>query len=502
VQEVALYNVALTTAASYTPQSAQTDPLAANLVALYGGGALEVDRVGVALTTSPGALAVSAKAATTATLTYGTTLGGTSPYTVALHRSTTSGFTPSGGTLVATNPTFPYTDTGLTTNTPYFYVVQVTDSTPVTPQVALSNQVWVVPNGNAANVFTPNDPALSWCPGGWKVTSAAAQTVGWGNYLLVAFFGTSLTLGVDTSAMSAGQYPTLLVSLDNAAPTTTTLTSSASVALISGKANTAHTARIYVQVQSVAADVWSTPVLTTKITSLTVDVGKTLDVAIPLANSFFFWGDSITQGLKASAAGAGDATLSFPYFIAELFNCEYGMSAFGGAGWTNTVATTNIPPFYTAGDSANTWWDKYWAGQSRLVGGLMVPTFTYAAVMLGQNTAPTSGQLQAWLSLFRAACPLTTLFIITTMSGQGRAVNSADISAYKAASHDNNVYLVDMSTITNFTTASILEILAADSHPQGRGYTHVAAYMYQKMTAALAPATVATAPGLVRIGHR
>lgn len=71
----------------------------------------------------------------TAQISWVSASGGTGPYTPSLYRSTTTGFTPGAGNLVALLPagTLTYKDTGLIPNTVYYYAVQSTDSLGATP---------------------------------------------------------------------------------------------------------------------------------------------------------------------------------------------------------------------------------------------------------------------------------------------------------------------------------------------------------------------------------
>lgn len=54
--------------------------------------------------------------------------GGTGPYTYQWYRSTTTGFSPGAGTLIAGATALTLNDTGLIPNTQYYYVVVVTDT--------------------------------------------------------------------------------------------------------------------------------------------------------------------------------------------------------------------------------------------------------------------------------------------------------------------------------------------------------------------------------------
>lgn len=54
--------------------------------------------------------------------------GGTGPYTYAWYRSTTSGFTPGSGNIIAGATALTLNDSGLIPNTQYYYAVKVTDT--------------------------------------------------------------------------------------------------------------------------------------------------------------------------------------------------------------------------------------------------------------------------------------------------------------------------------------------------------------------------------------
>lgn len=54
--------------------------------------------------------------------------GGVGPYTYQWYKSTTSGFMPGGGNIIAGATSLSLTDTGLIPNTTYYYVLQATDT--------------------------------------------------------------------------------------------------------------------------------------------------------------------------------------------------------------------------------------------------------------------------------------------------------------------------------------------------------------------------------------
>lgn len=76
-----------------------------------------------------GAASLVSVGQTTASISVATpSSAGTAPYTYQWYRSTTTGFSPGGGTLISGATTRAYVDTGLIPGTQYFYVNVVTDS--------------------------------------------------------------------------------------------------------------------------------------------------------------------------------------------------------------------------------------------------------------------------------------------------------------------------------------------------------------------------------------
>jgi hypothetical protein len=94
-----------------------------------------------------GALSLISIQSTTASLSSAVATGGTGPYTYQWYRSTTSGFTPGGGNLIAGATALTLNDSGLIPNTSYFWKVVATDSlaaTGTSSQLAASTSVPVL----------------------------------------------------------------------------------------------------------------------------------------------------------------------------------------------------------------------------------------------------------------------------------------------------------------------------------------------------------------------
>jgi hypothetical protein len=80
------------------------------------------------MSVTAGALSQVSVGATTASLLSAVATGGTGPYTYQWYRSTTTGFSPGAGTLIAGATSLTLNDSGLTPLTNYFYKVVATDT--------------------------------------------------------------------------------------------------------------------------------------------------------------------------------------------------------------------------------------------------------------------------------------------------------------------------------------------------------------------------------------
>jgi lysophospholipase L1-like esterase len=136
----------------------------------------------------------SAPAQTTLTLTAPAATGGTGSYTYAWYRSTTSNFTPGGGTLISGATALVLNDTGLSPATVYYYIIKATDTG---SNVGFSAQVTAVTTAAAALVLGligdsimagtgPADPTQIPAvglvtrlasEGGWRVVSAVNRGI-------------------------------------------------------------------------------------------------------------------------------------------------------------------------------------------------------------------------------------------------------------------------------------------------------------------------------------
>lgn len=95
------------------------------------------------MATTAGVLSQVSVTDTKATLTSAVATGGTAPYTYQWYRSTTTGFTPGGGNIIAGATALTLNDSGLIPNTAYFYKVIAIDAGAVastSAQLAVATQ--------------------------------------------------------------------------------------------------------------------------------------------------------------------------------------------------------------------------------------------------------------------------------------------------------------------------------------------------------------------------
>lgn len=80
------------------------------------------------MATTAGALSQVSVGSNSANLSSAAATGGTAPYTYQWYRSTTTGFSPGSGNIIAGATSLTLNDTGIIPNTKYFYKVVATDS--------------------------------------------------------------------------------------------------------------------------------------------------------------------------------------------------------------------------------------------------------------------------------------------------------------------------------------------------------------------------------------
>src|SRR4051812_48181831 len=106
------------------------------------------------MTLTAGVISLVSKTNVTANLSATAATGGTGPYTYQWYRSTTTGFSPGAGNILAGKTALTLADSGLTPGTVYYYKVVVTDTgnsnvTAEYTQLAVTTESGQTPNVNA-----------------------------------------------------------------------------------------------------------------------------------------------------------------------------------------------------------------------------------------------------------------------------------------------------------------------------------------------------------------
>lgn len=106
------------------------------------------------MTLTAGVITEVSVGSTTASLSATAATGGTGPYTYQWYRSTTTGFTPGGGNIIAGADELTLDDTGLTPGTLYYYKVVATDTGNSNDTVEYTQEpVTTLPPAQSPNAF-------------------------------------------------------------------------------------------------------------------------------------------------------------------------------------------------------------------------------------------------------------------------------------------------------------------------------------------------------------
>jgi lysophospholipase L1-like esterase len=301
-----------------------------------------------------------------------------------------------------------------------------------------------------------------------------------GAYFKVKFTGTSVSLGVDVSAMSgislpAKQYPRIAYQIDGGTWQTYQLKSTDSlVSLGSSLSDTTHDLEVLYLSSDAYTARWN-GTMSLKITNLTLDVGKTLSAATLLPKKMLIFGDSITEGAwvlgdhtdLTNYSNYEVATSSYAVGVANDLNAEYGNAAFGGEAWGSSF-NSDIPQFTSA-------WNYYFSTNSRLSGGLLSPAPDYVLINMGANGGLSSGSVASSLlsSLRVATGSSTKIFIMVPFNGTGRTNITSGFNSYQTSFSDSNTFLIDLGS-AGATYADTISTYSFDGlHPNLAGHAQL-----------------------------
>lgn len=281
-----------------------------------------------------------------------------------------------------------------------------------------------------ATTIAVNDSAVSfglskmnWVQSG----SSYIFTANPGAYLKLKFTGTSFATVFDLTAINATgtgsvTYPTIRWSVDGGSKTTRQLLSSdTSVSMGSGLVDTTHTLLL----EFIATDVtggtnrWN-QIMGIKVTSFTVDTGKSVANASLLPGLILCLGDSITEGAYATAAQGNppyapqvqDATVGYQQLLVNAFGMEYSNVAFSGQQLGGGASFSQVPGLINT-------YNLIQQGVTRTFS----PNISAVTINIGTNSGASAADARVLLEGVRAAVGASTSINFIIPFGQYNATN-------------------------------------------------------------------------------
>lgn len=452
----------------------------------------------------------------TVAITGGTTLGST--LSVAM--------TPSNGSAISPNPV---TIANGSTSSVFTY----------TPAAAGSETIaWSYSGGNASmtgngsqtetiavapTLVTPLDANLFWTDG-WLLSSSGAYANNAGNYLKMAFSGSSLAINFDvtnirTGSVTTAEWPVILYSVDGGTEVrqlladpggntlTLTLTSSLSGA-------STHTLRMMLLAETQAFNRWTIngsgfPPSGLRIASFNLSGGAT----VPLGGTYlalkpcmnYVYSDSIGEGAKTtypSSVVAADAEATWTNAVNQALGCEYTNYSFSGQAWSGQLGVPDVPVLGSA-------WNLRFAGQTKLASGSFIRNSSlplkYLLTNMGTNDAAnhastTAGSIRSVLTAMRAAAGSATVLLVMPFASHStwysaQSWNTFQVSEYAAyLATDPNAYLIDVGQdastgLVSYPASSSNYYTADGLHPGGQRSGQLGAMLYQKILSAIPAAS-------------
>lgn len=292
-----------------------------------------------------------------------------------------------------------------------------------------------------------------------------------GASLKVGFSGTSrVALRIDTRTIGtkvASRFPILAWSVNQGPMQTHQLVQGeTSVPLSSGPTNP--TIDLYLKGLSPFENRYAgdTPENAVKITGLLLDAGgATRPISLP-SRVWLNIGNSIESGDAAAYATAqgrpsddtwaasDDGRASYGYLLADHYGYRESRLAYGGYNWGGGLA--GIPNLSELVDNIT-------STVSRLTDGYLAPRPDIVTINLGENGVPPANDVTSALAELRLrAGALTKVIVMIPVSGKARSAVTDAFNAYKNASQDGNIFLVDLGTLTYAT--------ADGGHPTAQGH--------------------------------
>lgn len=272
---------------------------------------------------------------------------------------------------------------------------------------------------------------LYFSPWNWAFSDGQAVSNTPGAYFKIRFTGRHLVARFDTawlraSAYPASSYPAVTASVDGGPPRRLALgPDRAELDLVDGlpldpDPDHVHTAVVHFTATHFdRGDRWNTPVAALRLIGLDLEPGATLGTAPVRPRQILVYADSHGEGVELAGAGSRtvnqDARRAFPQLMAEAWDAEVGVVAFGGSGYVTQVPGAELPP------TTDTW-ASVWDEVSRLCDeGRLLPPPDAILSALGDNdpdhadvSRAAAGLARAWR---RAAPDAELLFALPPNGG-------------------------------------------------------------------------------------
>jgi hypothetical protein len=302
-----------------------------------------------------------------------------------------------------------------------------------------------------------NDAAIFLSPACWRVDdSGAAIAPAGGGYLKFKVSGTTtLALRVNTAinhGLTALQMPAVKVivndpSRDGVANYVQFPSNDQADTVVTVATGLKPGTSYDVLIQAVGGDEtapggWTGTIFQTQINRIEVDAGAKLAPATLRLKRALFLGASYEQAYFGFAKPDqpiytfADASLSWPFFVAFAFECEYGQVGIGSQGWINP-GNGGYPSFPQT-------WDHFDAAHAKT----FARDFDYVFVHMAENDnaqdpAAVEKAVAAWIPKARAAFgPDTRLFLVLSLP----QIRSAPIVAGVKEANDPRTYVLDPGT--------------------------------------------------------
>jgi hypothetical protein len=341
----------------------------------------------------------------------------------------------------------------------------------------------------ASTQTNADDANIAYSPYNWLKTgsgaTAAAATIHPGAWLQITPSGTT---SIDLLLSQSGEsiQPQLVYFVD--AGGENVAQSSASTYNIVLPNTSSHTVLVYVDWTNAATGVWTTPANAwVKIIGLNLN-GGTLSAQTLPTQYLMVLGDSIsTDEYIASRTPAGARTwTTYVHALGKALGCQVGVVSWPGQGLDKAATATDVPAVFTPGNDTNSAWNKYWSGQSRLTGGLLLPAPTYVLINHGTNatgSSTTQAALTGLLPALRTAAPSTKIVDVIPFGGYQRSALVAGFAAYQTATPDANCKQIDLAIDAGFQIVGRF-IAEQAPHPSAIGHGYAAALLSKAIASA------------------